>query len=302
MRKWLTPGMRVMLLGTFLFSIGSLCIKLAGTRVPTMEILFVRGLVGIVFCWAIVRRAGAGMLGNRRMLLFTRGLFGFLSLFAEFYAIVHLPLADATVIIFTHPAVVALAAWAVLREKLSPAGLASVLVSLAGVFVVCRPGFLFGGAGPGMDPLALGMALLSVVFTAVAIMAVRSLAVTEHPAVIMLYPPMIICLACPLFAADWVVPTWQEWLMLLGVAGFMNAGQYFMTVGYARDSAARISAVTCLEVVFAALWGASFLGEIPNIWTVAGGTLIVIGTLALGRTGSDDEPGDDSRPAPAAQG
>ncbi|MEF2230189.1 MAG: DMT family transporter [Pseudodesulfovibrio sp.] len=307
MRNWLTPGMRVMLLGTFLFSIGSLCIKLAGSRVPTTEILFVRGVVGIGFCWAIVRRAGVGMLGHRRMLLFSRGLFGFLSLFAEFYAIVHLPLADATVIIFTHPAVVALVAWAVLREKLNGAGLTAVMVSLTGVIVVCRPDFLFGGTGPGMDHVALGAALLSVIFTAVAILAVRTLAVTEHPAVIMLYPPLIICAACPLFAADWVIPTGPEWLMLLGVAGFMNAGQYYMTRGYALDSAARISAVTCLEVVFAALWGASFLGEIPNAWTLGGGLLIVIGTLVLGWSGGAEPQappsGDDgSSPSPAAQG
>ncbi|MDD3311035.1 DMT family transporter [Pseudodesulfovibrio sp.] len=297
MRNWLTPGMRVMLLGTFLFSVGSLCVKLAGSRIPTTEILFVRGLVGIVFCWAIVRRAGVGMLGNRRWTLFTRGLFGFLSLLAEFYAIVHLPLADATVIIFTHPAVVALAAWFVLREKLSAGALVSIMVSLSGVVLVCHPGFLFGGAGPELDSVALGVALLSVALTAVAIMAVRSLAATEHPAVIILYPPMIICLACPLFAADWVAPDWGEWLMLLGVAGFMNAGQYYMTVGYAKDSAARISSVTCLEVVFAALWGAMFLGEIPDMWTIGGGLLIVAGTLALGRSGGGETPATPAAPA-----
>ena len=42
MWKSLTPGMRYMLLGTFLFSIGSLFIKIAGERIPTMEILFVQ--------------------------------------------------------------------------------------------------------------------------------------------------------------------------------------------------------------------------------------------------------------------
>ncbi|WP_419785693.1 DMT family transporter [Pseudodesulfovibrio sp.] len=291
MHKWFTPGMRIMLLGTFLFSLGSLCIKLAGGHVPTSEILFVRGVVGIGFCWAIVRRAGVGMFGNRRLLLFTRGLFGFLSLFAEFYAIVHLPLADATVIIFTHPAVVALAAWVVLREKLSGPALLAIAISLSGIILVCRPGFIFGAHSSVLDPMALGIGLLSVVFTAVAIIAVRLLASTEHPAVIMFYPPLMILVACPLFGLNWVVPNWKEWLMLLGVAGFMNAGQYFMTVGYAKDSAARISAVTCLEVVFVALWGAMFLGEIPNLWTIGGGILIVIGTLALGRTG-DDTPAE----------
>ena len=102
----------------------------------------------------------------------------------------------------------------------------------------------------------------------------------------MFYPPLIITLAAPIFADGWVVPTALEWTMLLGVALFMNAGQYFMTRGYAIESAARISGVTCLEIVFATIWGVSFLGEVPDLWTVVGGLLIVGGTLALGR---DDE-------------
>lgn len=289
MRHLLTPGMRIMLLGTFLFSLGSLTVKLAGARVPTTEILFVRGVVGILFCWFIIRRAGVGMFGTRRWLLFTRGFFGFLSFLLEFYAIIHLPLADATVIIFTHPAVVALLAWPVLHERLSSPAVVAVLVSLSGVILVCRPGFLFGVHTAPLDPVALTMGLTSVLCSAVAILAVRVLAHTEHPAVIMLYPPILILLFCPLFAAQWVKPTTMEWLMLLGVAGFMNAGQYVMNVGYAMDSAARISSVTCLEVVFAAMWGAMFLDEIPNLWTVAGGLLIVAGTLALARRGGDEE-------------
>jgi drug/metabolite transporter (DMT)-like permease len=99
----------------------------------------------------------------------------------------------------------------------------------------------------------------------------------------MLYPPLMISLASPFLAEGWVLPTPFEWTCILGIALFMNAGQYYMTRGYAIESAARISAVTCLEIVFAALWGASILGEIPDAWTVAGGLLIVTGTIALGR-------------------
>ncbi len=288
MWKSLTPGMRYMLLGTFLFSIGSLFIKIAGERIPTMEILFVRGVVGIGFCWFIVRRAGVGMFGSRRMLLAARGIVGFIALFAEFYAIVHLPLADAIAILFSHPVVVAILAWVVLGERLNTKSMMAVFTSLVGVTVVCRPSFIFGGAGSNLDPLALTVALVGVGFISVAIVTVRTLAKTEHPAVVMFYPPLIITLASPFFASGWVFPTLVEWAMLLCVAIFMNAGQYFMTRGYAIESAARISAVTCLEIVFAAIWGASFLGEIPDSWTIAGAVLIIGGTLAIGRFGRDE--------------
>lgn len=286
MRNLLTPGMRYMLLGTFLFSIGSLLVKLAGERLPTMEILFVRGVVGIGLCWLIVRQAGVGMLGSRRWLLIARGVVGFIALFAEFFAIVHLPLADAIVILFSHPAVVAILAWVLLGERLGSRGVLAIVASLLGVVVVCRPTFLFGGGAALLDPLGVTVALAGVGFISAAILTVRTLAKTEHPAVVMFYPPLIITLAGPFFSHDWLMPNLAEWPMLLGVALFMNTGQYYMTKGYAIESAARISAVTCLEIVFAAVWGASFLGEIPDGWTVVGGLLIVGGVLAIGRDGA----------------
>lgn len=288
MNRYLTPGMRHMLLGTFVFSIGSLLIKVAGERIPTMEILFVRGCIGILFCHIVLRRTGVGMLGNRRMLLAVRGLVGFLSLFAEFYAIVHLPLADAIVIIFSHPAVVALMAWMLLGERLGVKGITAVGASLAGVALVCRPGFLFGEATTVLDPVAVSVALAGVVACSIAILSVRTLAKTEHPAVVMFYPPLIITLAGPFFSSGWVMPTPSEWACLIAVGLLMNLGQYYMTKGYAVESAARVSAVSCLEIVFASFWGLSFLGEIPDIWSIGGGLLIVGGVLLLGREASEE--------------
>lgn len=281
--------MRYMLLGTFLFSIGSLFVKMAGERLPTMEILFVRGVLGIGFCWCIIRKAGVGMFGHRKYLLLARGTVGFVALFTEFYALVHLPLADATALLFSHPMVVAIFAWVILGEKLNKKSLLAILVSIIGVAVVSRPGFIFGASGSDLDPFAVGVTLGGVVLISIAILTVRTLAKTEHPAVVMLYPPLLITCVAPFFAEGWVMPNVQEWGMLIGVAMFMNGGQYFMTRGYAIESAARISAVTCLEIVFAAFWGASILGEFPDEWTLFGGALIVTGVLALSAFGGDKE-------------
>jgi drug/metabolite transporter (DMT)-like permease len=283
--NFLTPGMRFMLLGTFFFSFGSLFVKLAGSRLPTMEILFFRGLIGVVLCLIMLRKSGVGMFGKRKFLLAARGLLGFGAMFADFYAIVHLPLADALVLIFSHPVTVALLAWLLMGETMSRGGVAAILTSVAGVALVCRPDFLFGSGSPDLNTWGLLAALLSVFLTSWAILAVRVLAKTERPAVVMLYPPIAISLLSPLFADGWVVPTLAEWGVLCGVGLFMNLGQFFMTKGYAIESAARISGVSTLEIVFAAMWGMMFLGEIPDMWTIGGGALIVFGILLLGRSG-----------------
>lgn len=285
----LTPGMRLMLLGTFYFSIGSLLIKVAGTRIPSMEILFIRGVVGLGMCWYILRRAGTGMFGTRKVLLFLRGLLGFGAMFCDFYAIVHLPLADALVLIFSHPVAVAVLAWLVMGETLSKGAIFSIVLSLVGVTLVCRPGFLFGTGAADLNPMGLAAALLSVFITSWAILSVRMLAKTEPPAVVMFYPPIAISLFSPLFAQGWVLPTPMEWGVLLGVGLFMNLGQFYMTRGYAIESAARISGVSSLEIVFAAFWGMVFLNDIPDLWTIGGGALIVSGVLALGRSGVKEQ-------------
>jgi hypothetical protein len=51
--------------------------------------------------------------------------------------------------------------------------------------------------------------------------------------------------------------------------------------GLQKEPAARATAVSYLQSVFASLWGALVLGEIPEALTLAGATLIVSSTLLL---------------------
>ncbi len=71
-------------------------------------------------------------------------------------------------------------------------------------------------------------------------------------------------------------------------------GAVFHDPCYAIESAARISAISCLEIVFAAIWGISFLGEIPDVWVVSGGLLIVMGTLIIGHDGQSEKASQES--------
>jgi drug/metabolite transporter (DMT)-like permease len=44
--------------------------------------------------------------------------------------------------------------------------------------------------------------------------------------------------------------------------------------------------VAYTQIVFAALWGVLFFREVPDVFTIAGAALIVIATLALGKSTS----------------
>ena len=97
-------GLRYMAAGAFFFSIMSLLAKTAGGRIPTQEMVLARGAVMTAMSYLALRRAGVSPWGERqRVLLLIRGVLGFTALSCFFFAVVRLPLADATVIHFTAP-------------------------------------------------------------------------------------------------------------------------------------------------------------------------------------------------------
>lgn len=279
----LSRGVVSMLWAALCFSLGALLIKIAGVRLPPMEILFARSVVGIAYCCTLLHREGAGILGqSKRWFLFLRGLLGFSALFCTFYSFVHLPLADATVIVFAHPIFVAVFASIILKEHLGGRGILCVLVAISGVLLVAKPSFLFGQTS-ALDPLAVGIAMSAAVLSGCAIITVRFLSRHIHPLTIILYPTLVVTVLGPILDGhNWLMPEGVEWAYLLGVGLIMNMGQHFMTIAYREERAAVISAIGYLEIPLAAVFGLLFFSEVPDTWTYVGAALVVLGTLALG--------------------
>ncbi len=265
----------------FFFSLMSLLVKVAGRRLPSQEVVFARSVVGLALSWWALRRRGVPALGRRRSLLLLRGLLGFGALSCFFYALTRLPLAEATVIQYTNPVFTALLAALVLREHMGGREVAAVLLSLLGVVLVARPESLLGGGG-GLDLVAVAIGLAGAVFSAAAYVVVRKLGATEDPLVIVFYFAAVAVLgAAPSVAVAGVAPQGFEWAALAGVGVLTQLGQVAMTKGLHSERAGRATAVGYVQIVFAAVWGLLFFGEVPDAWTAAGAALVVAGTLAI---------------------
>ena len=265
----------------------SLLVKAVGRGIPSQEIVLARGVVTAVLSWAMIRRAGLSARGRERGLLLLRGVLGFAALSCFFYALVHLPLADATVIQYTSPVFTALIAALVLSEGMGSREVLGVGTGLAGVILVARPSFLFGGGSTaGLDPVAVGVALAGAVLSAGAYVTVRRLGRTEDPLVVVLWFSVIVVAgSIPTAAPDLVWPTPWGWVGLAGVGVATQVAQVYLTRGLKLERAGRATAVGYLQIVFAALWGALFFGEIPDAWSVAGALLVIGGTFLLTRGG-----------------
>lgn len=279
--KW-PVGLRHMAVASFFFSLMSLLVKAAGQTIPVAEIVLARALIAVGLTWLYLRSRGVSPWGERRKMLVVRGLLGFGALLCFFYSVVHLPLADATVLQYTNPVFAALIAAMLLGERLRPFEGACVVGSLAGVLLVARPTFLFGSGAKELDPLAVGAALLGALLSAAAYVAVRSLTKTEEPLVIVFYFGVVSLIgSLPLAALNPVLPKGADWLVLLGVGVATQLGQVYLTKGLREEPTGRALTVGYLQIVFAGLWGLSFFGEAPGALSLAGFSLIVLSTAAL---------------------
>ena len=272
-------GVRFMVGCALAFSLMSALVKHAGARLPSQELVFARSLVAIVISIAMLRQAGVHTLGNRRWLLFARGVWGYAALSCGFFAVMRLPLAEATMIQYLHPVFTAMLAAVVLGERADRSLAASVLLGSAGVLLVTRPAFLFAEGGATLDPLGVAAALAGALLTAVAYVGVRELSSTEHPLVIVLWFPLVsLPASLPATIAQGVWPRGTEWLTLLGVGVLAQIGQVCLTRGLVLEPAGRAMAISYVQIAFATLWGVLFFSEVPGVATLLGSLLVLLGT------------------------
>lgn len=279
----------------FFFSLMSLLVKSAGRRLPAQEMVLARAVIGTALSWYWLRARGVSPWGNRKGLLLARGVLGFGALSAFFFALTRLPLADATVIQYTNPVFTAVLAAVFLSERIARRDVGLVLLSLAGVVLMTRPGFLFGGLEQRLDPVAVGIALAGAVLSGGAYVTVRELGRTEDPVVIVFWFALVATAgSVPATAVQGLMPTPTEWLVLVAIGVLTQIAQVFLTRGLREERAGRAMAVGYMQIVFAAVWGALFFAEYPDVWGLTGALLIVIGTAGIARTG-DRAPGSEPR-------
>ncbi len=287
-KRGFSKGLQHMAVAAFFFSLMSLLVKVLGRRLPVHEVVLVRSAVLLIITYGALRRRRIDPWGNDRKLLLLRGLLGFLGVNCLYYALIHLPLAEATVIVFTNPVFTALIAAWILAEWIGTREVGLILLSLAGVTLVAQPAALFGGIGTGLDPLGVAAGLACAIFSASAWVTVRKLGRTEPVMVIVFYFALVATVgSIPLVVINSIFPTALEWVLLLFVGITTHFGQLNLTTGLRLERAGRAASMTYLQIVFAALWGLLFFKEVPTIFSIAGAMLIVGSTFVLGRMPSE---------------
>lgn len=293
-------GYAYLLAAALFFSVMTVCVKLAGERLPAEEIIVARAVAGLVLSFVSVRAAGLRVRGNAPGWLLLRGVLGSCGLYCFFYSITVLPLPEVTTIHYVNPVITALMAAVVLRERVGVGLGVALVVSLVGVVVVARPQALTGGAQV-LDPLGVTVALVGAVFSAAAYVTVRHLRGTDDPLVVVLWFPLVSTpLFLPLALRVWVWPTPREWLVLVALGAVTQVAQVCLTRGLHLLPAGRGTAVGYVQIAFAMVWSALVFGEPIDAMAYAGAGLVVLGIVILVVTQPRGPEAQDAGPSPRA--
>jgi len=267
----------------FFFSLMTLCVKLIGTRLPALEVVFFRNVFSLAVTAWYLWRMQTPWQGQRHGLLFVRGLLGFVALVLFFYAIPRLPLAEATLLHFFYPVFTAILAPLLLGEPTSRRALLALALCLAGLGFILAPQGSARLDGVSLDMMAVGAGVLAAFLAALAYTAIRALKGTP-PLLIVLYLPLVaVPASVPFLLPIFVWPTPREWTILLAIGIFTQIAQVFMTYSLHKATVTKATTGGYAQIVFATLWGVLIFSEIPPLTTIAGMIVICIGIALAAR-------------------
>ncbi len=242
-------------------------------HIPAHELVFLRAVVSTILSLGALRAANLSPWGKNKPMLIARGLAGTAALLLYFYTLQHMPLASAVTIQYLHPILTVILAGLLLRE--SPTWLQWVFftISFAGVLLV-------RGFDPRVSGIDVMIGVLSAFCSSCAYTLIRMLRHEDHALVVVFYLPFVSLIVIgPFTLTHWVTPHGWDWLVILFIGVFTQIAQYFMTKAYQADTAANISNLNYLGIVYALMIGLIFFGESVEALALVGMGLIAFSTI-----------------------
>lgn len=227
---------------------------------------FVTGYFGI-------RREFSLLHCNRPGLQIARSGFLAASIASLYVSLTYLPIAEATAIGFTGPLFITAFSVPFLGERVGWHRWLAVIIGLAGVLVIVRP----GGA---VWHWSASMALLGAVCFAFFQLITRRLANQDRHQTTLLYTSIggtaWASLMVPFF---WTTPTTSQWAMFV-LIGAMGAGaHYCMVQAFLRGEASLLAPFNYSKLIWVAILGYLVFDDVPGLDTMIGSSIIAAAGL-----------------------
>jgi len=294
-------GVLIQLAALALFVAMDTVLKLLVARYAVPQLMFIRFVAHTLFVLVAIRLISGSVPWRSRApwLQTIRSVLLALANGALAVALIHVPLADATSVIFAAPALTVAAAAIWLGEKVSPRRWAGVTLGLVGVAIALRPPFLSG------QPMhwAMLLPLVTAAANSVYQLLTRRLATVDDPRTTFLHTSLAATALTALVQPFvWVTPAAADlpWMILLGLLG--AAGHCIMVLAFARAPASVLAPMSYAQILWAGLAGVLVFGDWPDGWTLVGALVIGFGGVLVALPDRRPEGGAEDGPEGRREG
>lgn len=270
-------GVLFALAGFGIFATHDVAVKVLGTVYSPIQIVFFSVLFGFpIVTFLLMRDAAAGSLVPKNPgWTAARTVASVVTALSAFYAFTALPLAQVYAILFAAPLLITVLAIPILGERVGWRRWLAVIVGLAGVLVVLRP---------GATTLEIGhiAAVLAAIGGAVASVIMRRIGREERAVVMMLYPMManFVLMGAALGFVYEPMPL-RDFGLAAVVAALALVAVFCIIMAYRNAPAAIVAPMQYSQIIWATIFGTLLFDESLDGQTILGAGIIIASGLFI---------------------
>jgi drug/metabolite transporter (DMT)-like permease len=268
-RILLNSGFLLMIFSALFYALSDIVIKFISPSIGSVPIAFFRFLLGGLILLPLLARRHESFRGSSTRFLLLRGFTGTMAFFCLVKSIAMIPLSNAMVLFYTFPLFATLFSFFILKESLVRIEVVLIGVGLTGVFVLINPSSHSLGMGHVYGVLAGAFAGLTVVL-------IRKVRKTNGPLIIYFYFCVVGgAVSFPLFMANFTLPGFELFSLLIVLAVLLLIAQLFMNQGFKFCKASEGAVIMMSEVVFTGVAGVLLFHDSMELSFFIGACLII---------------------------
>jgi len=245
-------------------------------NIPNMVFLFYGGLLAFTILIALfsLKRGLKGLWPAKyKWLLILTSLCVAIQIFTYFEAYKRTTFANTVLLHYTAPIFAALLAPLFLKEKIDRTTILSLMLSFSGVYLIF---FQTGFSLTSADTSGVILALISGLFYGISIITNKKLMTIFKPLTIMVYQYGAFILWIPFIKAnEYLIPQKAAVLTVIYILFISLLPSFIYLTGLKYVKGQHIGVIAYIEVIVVIIYGYLFFKEVPSLFTLVGGILIL---------------------------
>ncbi|KAL1919586.1 uncharacterized protein VTP21DRAFT_1517 [Calcarisporiella thermophila] len=279
-------GFFCMAFNSFLLAVGDMMAKICMKYTTSLEVIFIRSLMKLLFGYVGCLCFGQHPLGNvgTRRAIFLRALLGGLTMVLFLSSLSKLPLFITNVIFSISPLLTPVLARIILKEELLIFEVCAVIVSLCGVMVISESRISqHDNPSVAVELLPILFGIVGALGSSAACILVRKVGTKVHQIVYVFNIGVVSTIFCSVVIAfrGFVMPRGDMWYLFLSQGLCSSLAASFWTLGLQLAPATPTMVVSLSAALYTFLIDVYFFNEVPTVLGMYGSMLIIASTIGI---------------------